>query len=268
MNLMEDYDFIGCECESFDESLVYAECAYSNILLQSVKEHKEYLNEGIASKFLDSIKNFFSKMSSWIRARCKDLKVFTNKTLIKMKKIFGLISEFAIKYEDRIIEGAKTNEAIANTLNWYPSLLKLGDLEKELFKLKFSDEFNSIIEDTKNFVNSHFKSNDIVETKVDLKTAKIAVSNAKICPNIEKVIKAYVSLAEEALKETEEASEAGIKNKKDEQAVIQSKNKVEEGKKKILTTSKKCSILINLANKCIIDSHRINVACAKMYTGK
>ena len=266
---LTDYlDSLNMDCRTFDEALILSETAWNNITIQALNEEFAYFNEGIASKFLGTIKKFFSKMIDWIRGRYKDLKNFSNKTLVKMKKVFGLISKFATENEERILEGAKTKEAKANILDWYPSLIKLKDLETSLEKLNFSDEFESIIEDTKKFVLEHFKSNEVIEVKITPALAKVALENAKMCPDIEGSIKRLVLLAEEALKETETAASEGNKTKDDENIIIKSKNMVEAGKKKILTASKKCSILINLANKAIIDSHRINVACASMYTGK
>jgi paraquat-inducible protein B len=206
-------------------------------------------------------------MSLWIKNRYRDLKNFSNKTLVKMKKVFGLISKFALENEDRIIEGAKTGEAVVTIRNWYPELLDIDKLEKELDSLKFSDEFESIMNDTQKFVDDHFKSNDLVEVKITQKMAKIAIKNAINSDKVDSLIKKYVKEAEEALRKTEEASKEGLKNTKDEQKVIESKEQVDESKKDILKTSKKCSILINLINKAVIDSHKINVACASMYTG-
>ena len=267
MNTDEYLQSIFVDCSCFNESLSLSECAYNNLIIDCMKEeYNASLNEGIASKFLDSIRGFFSKMNIWIRARYRDLDNFTKKTLVKMKRVFGLISEFAIKQEERIIEGAKTKEAVAKTYDWYPRLLKLTDLYKSLSRLNFSDEFEKIIDDSKKFISSYFKSENIVETKITPELAKIAIENAKNSNDVEKIIKEYVAKAEEALHETEDASNKGTKNK-DEKEIIVSKQNVENGKKKILTSSKKCSILINLANKAIIDSHRINVACASMYTG-
>lgn len=263
-------DYLSCinnDCYKFEESLALSESTWNNILISVMKEEYQYLNEGIAGKFLNSIKKFFNSMTNWIKGRYHDLRKFSSKTLVKMKKVFGLIAKFAEENQERIMNGANTKEATANILDWYPSLLKLEDLEKSLEKLKFSDEFESIINDTKKFVEGHFKSNNVITTKITPNLAKIAISNAIKSNEIEGLITKYVKMAEDALKETEIAANEG-KSKKDDETVIKSKNAVEEGKKKILSTSKKTSILINLANKAIIDSHRINVACASMYTGK
>ena len=261
-------DSINTDCYHFQEALALSESSWNNIIINVMQEEYQCLNEGIAGKFLNSIKKFFNSMTDWIRGRYRDLRNFSNKTLIKMKKVFGLIAKFAEENEERILEGAKTREATANILDWYPSLIKLENLEKSLESLKFSDEFESIINDTRNFVEGHFKSNNVVTTKITPALAKIAINNAKKSVDIEGLISKYVKMAEDALKETEFAANEGNKAKHDEKKIIEAKNAVEEGKKKILTSSKKTSILINLANKAIIDSHRINVACASMYTGK
>jgi hypothetical protein len=255
------------DLSEFEESISLSEADYNKIKMQAIQEEYSYLNEGIASKLLNSIKGFFTKMSLWIKNRYRDLKNFSNKTLVKMKKVFGLISKFALENEDRIIEGAKTGEAVVTIRNWYPELLDIDKLEKELDSLKFSDEFESIMNDTQKFVDDHFKSNDLVEVKITQKMAKIAIKNAINSDKVDSLIKKYVKEAEEALRKTEEASKEGLKNTKDEQKVIESKEQVDESKKDILKTSKKCSILINLINKAVIDSHKINVACASMYTG-
>jgi len=260
-------NYIDSNCHKFDESVALAEVAWNNIIMASMNEEYTYLQEGIASKFLNTIKGFFAKMGSWIKGRFSDLKNFSNRTLVKMDIVFNKIAKFAEENQDKILEGAKTKEAKASILDWYPKLIKLSDMLKALEKLKFTDEFESIIEDTKKFMDSQFKSNSIIETKIDMNLAKIAISNAIESKNIKDTITKYVKAAEDALRETETAVNNGLKAKNDENLIIESKNAIEAGKKKILTTSKKTSILINLANKAIVDSHRINVACATMYTG-
>ena len=274
---MKSYEnLVETDIQEFEETLANANSEWNGIFQEAVNseitfinEGADYLNEGIASKFMNSIKKFFVNIAGWIKKRYTDLKNFTNKTLTKMKAVFGLIEKFATENEDRIINGAKTGEVTVTIRDWHPQLLNIAEIERVLATLNYSsDEFDSIMKETQEFVDSYFKSDKLVEVKVTQQMAKTAISNAKNSVNIDKVIKKYVDEAEKALKKTEDASKEGARNTKDEQAVIENKDKVEEGKRDILKSSKKASILINLVNRAVVDSHKINVACASMYTGE